>query len=119
MPDESRPEITPALSEEQWARSADGVEEFVWNGRTFSNAGMADDEAARTVAALANAALPDDDPRKITRADVENLKQIVWELKQGVRDEPPNNPDRVGKYARGDAAFSLAAKLAALLPPEK
>jgi len=54
--------------------------------------------------ALANDALPNDDPRKITRADVEALRGDIAEL-----------ADRGGGDAR---SLHLLGKLAALLPPE-
>jgi hypothetical protein len=59
--------------------------------------------------ALANAALPDDDPRKITRADADGLSRLI-------DDEFPFT----GKHVWPQAIFlrTLAAKLDALLPPE-
>jgi hypothetical protein len=58
------------------------------------------------VIALANAALPDDSPYKITRADVEACRaagQRTWH--DPIHGEPP------------DVLAQLAAKLEALLPP--
>ncbi len=60
--------------------------------------------------ALANAALPDDDPRKITRADVTALRHIDHS------SFCPEDPCTHGcDHAK---ALRVAAKLAALLPPE-
>jgi hypothetical protein len=59
--------------------------------------------------AVGNAALASDDPRKITRADVElfdSLTDVDWE--QMSREDGDNLRARCN---------SLAAKLAALLPP--
>jgi hypothetical protein len=62
----------------------------------------------RTVV-IANAALPGDSEYKITHADVDALKALVWIVQQ-------NSTDRgIEPATRG---FALAAKLAALLPPE-
>ena len=60
-----------------------------------------------TLRALANAAMPDDSPYKITRADVDLVREIV----RLIGDAECNNwPE--------DDLGSLATKLGALLPPE-
>ena len=62
------------------------------------------------VIALANHALPDGHPLKITREDVNELASIA-------RDHQyPYGPS--GRIDEGDILAKLAAKLAALLPPE-
>ena len=92
--------IGPALTPEEWASD--------WT-RTASMEGIAscgngyslDDDPADLayIIAIANSRLPDDDPRKITRADVHELAYMA--------DQTDN-----------DALLRIAAKLDALLPPE-
>lgn len=60
--------------------------------------------------ALANAALPDDDPRKITARDVGLLRDIAVGL-DAATDIP-------GAMGCGRTLVRIADKLAALLPPE-
>lgn len=62
--------------------------------------------------ALANAALPDGDPRRITREDAQDVRDIGVYLGT---DAPVRLADR---YAAGAAMSRVAAKLAALLPPD-
>lgn len=104
--------IAPALTPEEWNRRAalrDGTEiEAVEGGNlglnAFDEAILIGAEEFPAVLALANASLPDDSPYKITREDVELVRDSVNELFV---------QDRVGPGLR-----ALAAKLAALLPPE-
>jgi hypothetical protein len=87
-------QITPALTAEEWAR----WQRHDDDGRRGMLVGERD---AAKVAALGNAALPDDDPRKITRAHIEALMECV-------------------KFTGGpeaDKAEELAKILTALLPP--
>lgn len=65
------------------------------------------------VIALANAALPDDDPRKITRADVTRCRVAAYEA-EARHDGTIERSD----YETMNAWRQLADKLAALLPPE-
>jgi hypothetical protein len=70
--------------------------------------GISDDATiAHRQMALANSALPDDDPRKITRADVDHIE---WTVEQ-MRKLNPISIDDEAKLSR------IADKLAALLPP--
>lgn len=91
--------IEPALTAEEWA-------DFARSSR-LARKGMLGAVLGSgqlpKVLAMANAALPDGDPRKITRDDVLILRQVVgaW------------FPDW-----RMEALAELAAKLAALLPPK-
>lgn len=64
--------------------------------------------------AIANNRLPDGHPRKITRADVEALSEVIADASI-YRDEmgQRGHPDPVVEQAE-----RLYAKLAALLPPE-
>jgi hypothetical protein len=69
--------------------------------------------------ALASAALPDDDPRKITREEVEVAKDIA-EAALAVEgdDRKPHGAMVFVPDVEAAALLRLAAKLAALLPPE-
>jgi len=110
--------IQPALTAELWARlrrynDPASFACIILEGGYDAELGIdpnssdfAKDEAARADAAMAvsNNALPDDDPRKITRADVRALL-YEWECSSATDD-----PDAFLRR--------LAAKLAALLPPE-
>lgn len=107
-------QITPALTPEEWAEalergglSKDGTyylperaPDGLTVGITSEIGTFFDHQELPTLIALANHALPDTDPRKITREDVELVKQA-----HGLSRQIPDF-DR------------LAAKLAALLPPE-
>ena len=92
--------IEPALTPDQWARYWMEAEEMVRDTDATVQDYLAREypNPAREIA-LANAALPDDDPRKITRADVHELAYMA--------DQTDN-----------DALLRIAAKLDALLPPE-
>jgi len=121
--------MEPALTVEEWAAwrieplslkgqlvvhdDADGLE-IVTYENPGDVAGMAkfkidtwDRGGIAGVMALANHALPDDDPRKITRADVENLRDEARAQREQYSDE------HMGLWLDG-----LADKLAALLPQE-
>jgi hypothetical protein len=62
---------------------------------------------------LANGSLPDDDPRKITREDVEACREFDYRFFANEEEDSV----RIGR-AECEALQRLAAKLAALLPPE-
>lgn len=91
-------EIKPALTAEEWADRRRFKEQH-------PNQWPAPSDLLRQIATF-NDLLPDDDPRKITRADVEELQEAV----------------SFARYHSGDdnwpLSYALAAKLAALLPPE-
>jgi hypothetical protein len=86
-------DIEPALTAEQWAEVLDG---------SAGSVGLLMSESAECMA-RANHYLPDNDPRKITRADVDQLRRLnkAW-----------LGFEFVGLIPR------LADRLAALLPPE-
>jgi hypothetical protein len=68
------------------------------------------------VIALANAALPDDDPRKITRRDVRRCNDIADGLE---REYAAGRAfEALGSSAIVDEWRTLAARLVAYLPPE-
>lgn len=121
MPDNARA-IEPALRKREWKECIRDAAEMGWplweemyaeSARIekiiLDDAGnyVANPDCSFAVMALANAALPDDDPRKITREDVAWLNDAAQHL------------DRL-RLVDDDAADAqrLAAKLAALLPPE-
>lgn len=109
--------VPPALSAEQWRDALHpqierGFPDEPDNPIEIANALNWRSEAAcahgryEEGIAFANAALPDDSPYKITRRDVELLREAGEAL-----------PD-YGAKALGDLLVALAAKLHALLPPE-
>lgn len=90
--------IEPALTQGEWADPPDTYGLCVeWDGNESK------------IIAIANASLPDDSPYKITRADVGAIESTVDVLRRefGQDDED------------AEAMEIVAAKLAALLPPEK
>jgi len=107
--------VEPALSAEEWAQGfVDWGISYAHRGVTLNKHGgvdVYDDTDSSSVApnelpslmALANHALPDSHPLKITRVDVEGLRRNAHLMP-------------VGAYK--DGTLTLAAKLAALLPPE-
>lgn len=102
-------EIKPALTAEEW-RTSDLTELPRY---------LIGEENAAWVAAAANHALPAGHPLKITRADLAAVREAE-ELYGDVWGATMNNPAEDDK-ASGDVYFALqrlAAKLAALLPPE-
>jgi hypothetical protein len=119
MPDDPRPALTP----EQWAERNVDTEAFygyvddagIIVGETGEDMGgpvgvFVYQDHLPAVMALANAALPDGHPNKVTRADVEDLAAVIsaydWDTIHG---EP---------LARRERAARALAKLRALLPPE-
>lgn len=67
-PDDDEPDIPPALSEVDWAQIPDAESALVM---------LNDDRDVPAVIALANAALHDEDPRKIRREHVELLRKAA------------------------------------------
>jgi hypothetical protein len=98
MTDETRA-IEPALTPEEWQALPDAAAAVAVMALPSLRR---QPERMQIVMALANAALPDDDPRKITWEDVYALRN--WDL----LDE-----GKTQLYLK-----RLAAKLAAFLPPE-
>lgn len=97
-------EIRPALTPEEWADiRAHGLPNCCVANDFYS-------EVAQL--AMANYALPDADPRKITRTDVEWLRKLLYD--RGWEDGKPGEDEPEWDQQRD----ALAAKLAALLPPE-
>lgn len=113
-------EIQPALTPEEWAMEKVRIAV----GEVVADHGIPADEAHKTVA-LANFCLPDDDPRRITAADVAELQRIAnLDAEAFVRifNDGDGHLDVMDSDAANVASQSLsriAAKLAALLPPER
>ena len=108
-------EIAPALTPEEWRiydRAVESAREkgdaLIYSVRPWIvNAGSTRESLPRAMT-IANAALPDDSPYKITRSDLDKLDCAASALRHeyGSDDEDAADLD------------ALAAKLAALLPPE-
>lgn len=139
MPDETRA-IEPALSDVQWQRRmvqgldvSDGdkglsimlhgsqlvIADSWYKHTSDANYVCLRDPAKLAAAmALANAALPDGDPRKITRDDI----RLLWEVANSQEFCSEDIDDR-GRdhFDNGDKQriAALSAKLAAFLPPEQ
>jgi hypothetical protein len=98
----SETDITPALSAEDWREVLPNI--------------IGSQAVPHQTMAIANAALPDDDPRKITRVDIKMLGVVrdYWEPQV---DDGATWEDRHAARVR-DTLSGLLAKLAALLPPE-
>jgi hypothetical protein len=90
--------LEPALSEEEWARVHDGT-------ARWAVLDMAP-EVQRKMIALANAALPDDDPRKIT-----------WEMVTVIR-EAAHVPQHDGATWEDERVTRIADTLESYLPPK-
>lgn len=105
------PKIEPAVTSEQWARHSD----------TFRRVWMieaVDEQDFAALIALANAALKDDDPRKITREKVRlvrELADLAWLRAKSFKIAEPfatQNADR----ARAEVE-QFADALESYLPP--
>lgn len=120
-------ELKPALTPEEWrdaevrpafaqARdrnpAADAIFQFYADKYGYADYLKQDD--LPKVIALANAALPDDSPYKITPLDVERLRNAARSMRAGI-PVPAFAP--LDYLTTGDL-LRLADKLAAILPPE-
>lgn len=101
-------EIPPALTADEWAEIR--THPLPWGPSELIGEYASEGEYAKALA-LANAALPDGDLRKITREDVVKLRSIAADM----RAERP--ADTWADDA--DVLEALAAKLAAILPPRE
>lgn len=114
-------EIKPALTPEEWERPVASSREPAYvrpdrvPGYVAFDTNLVGDEPivfpAEQVLAIANAALADDSPHKITRQDVDLVIGVALTIDlefSGFHE----------RDARSVALESLAGKLAALLPPE-
>jgi hypothetical protein len=96
--------MKPALTAEEWASKR-----FPLHIRVEEAVDEACARDGYALMALCNAALPDDDPRKFTWADVDNLRIIIGALKETGHDVDDGNVV--------PAWESLADRIAALLQP--
>jgi hypothetical protein len=116
--------IEPALTADEWADAQKyGADAF------RAEAGPRTWFSLPQVIALANAALPDSDPRKITREKIAQLRLAVNEWDgvgrdpvklaewQGADDDRPE-PD-LEYFGGGDAALAFLDALESYLPPEE
>ena len=119
---DAKPNIEPALSAEEWTNVLHPQIPRGFPEEPDDVESIADAIASRAsyrcdfkdwpqTLALANAALPDDSPYKITRADVAMLGEC--EIRQQVGGDH-TDWDRLD-----DTRQALAAKLEALLPPQE
>ena len=101
------PHIPPALTADQWHELSEPSEMAPPNAiPVYSELVHAADHGQwHRAVALANAALPDGDPRKLTPLHVQQLHM------EGVVDANFGDPER------GAWKLSLAAAIASLLPP--
>ena len=117
--------IKPALTAEEWSTLKDGyyvelsgcrigidTDGLDVRGRFMGEEATVPRECAPALMALANAALPDDDPRKITREDVAACRAFDFNF-WGMESDSVEV-----RRADCERLQLLAAKLAALLPPE-
>lgn len=125
--------IPPALTPDEWATGKKEIElrYFDDKGSAFverehgggvycyrwGNAAIIVRELLSAAIALANHALPNDDPRKITREMVNALDETIEMAKDSECDPMGVDPDS-GPNATLDLASSLLRVLQALLPPE-
>lgn len=119
-------EIPPALSREEWEWCLMEAEEIVRDTEATVQDYLAREypSPARTIA-LANAALPDDDPRKLRREWIADLRiaqneaqDAAWRSCQN--GEPGKPCDECQRAVDGFKARlqALAAALESYLPPE-
>lgn len=112
--------IPPALTPEEWRARTDGsefalphvfedergrrVRYYVDYGNTYGGYESLSGDGLPEMIALANAALPDGDPRKLTWDDVRMLEELA--------SEPAD-----GFTVPAEKIRNLASRVAALLPP--
>lgn len=117
MPD-APPTVPPALTSREWA------EIQALPPKTREHVLTRDPAVAARTMALHNFALPDGDPRKLTRDDIAWVRDVIeMILAYSAVDDAEGLPLRLnpeGPTAEGTDTYRgerLAAKLAALLPP--
>lgn len=99
-------QIQPAITAEEWDRLLKELAAHSWALGSFAEDYTSDPFA---VVAAANAALPDDDPRRITATDVASLDEAIEFVEPLVDREEPLKAELT----------ALRNKLAALLPPDR
>jgi hypothetical protein len=119
--------IAPALTPDEWAAKEtrtpdhvrvallvdeDGTFLEVGDGRSSADTWLIASEGMPQTIALANAALPDSDPRKITRARVDALREVAREI-------DAENKGMITQCGWADDFLNgLADALESYLPPE-
>jgi hypothetical protein len=106
--------IEPALTPENWRR-LEKFPFFVRDGRLFEwiDVGAVAVDQLEGVIALANAALPNDSPYKITRADVEHLQQFASEERSAILERLADKLKTLLPPKEGDAKFATVDELTA------
>lgn len=113
-------EIKPALSAALWKDRWNAWQALMLHSLHMTQEGSlrksvsgppAEPRALVGIIALANAALPEDDPRKITREDVLAMEAVYRHI---ITDMRPGLP-----AAAIERCYALAAKLDAFLPPSE
>jgi hypothetical protein len=105
--------IEPALTPEQWAKGIPKVYGYD-DGSVFLDwrvSPMRLDDGPHAIIAALNAALPDDDPRKITQAMIAVLREFAEAPGYGWSDADGNN-------FPNEELTRIADALASYLPPE-
>lgn len=95
-------EIKPVLGLVEWTYEKE---------RIARQRGLSTPDELAWMVAVGNEELPDEDPRKITRADVEVVKRAAAACEY----MPSGEDDVIGPFH--ESLLSVAAKLNALLPP--
>lgn len=116
--------IMPALTTDEWAKGAaeggTGYDRWTIHFRVGEVHGGEDSQgewptfegdSIPVLMAAANAALPDDDPRKITSRKVGLLRDVATGLELA--------EDIPGAHGSGEFLRQFADELAAMLPPER
>lgn len=114
--------IEPALTSEEWASPPDALDGYVnfaggtvdvRLGSKMGTTGTLEQDIAKLIA-LANAALPSDDPRKFTHLDVEALRETARVEERALYTVMgPGRDNYIERLRR------LADVLESYLPPEK
>lgn len=114
-------QIEPALTAEEWAEILDGkqrwsADEMIDNAWRIVGGPNRPARGVPAAIAAANAALPDTDPRKITREMVFCLHEVLANFNAAYLTMGGNNPKIAEQY--GPPVEQLAAALESYLPPE-
>jgi hypothetical protein len=127
--------IEPALTAEEWEAEIKGTfpgkdenvflarrgavthigirSQDTWQGEKYTGAIHASRSALAATIALANHALPDSDPRKITREKVEKIREGA---KNAIEDYRLHKPGREDQLAYWQEAIAFADALESYLP---
>lgn len=116
--------ITPALTAEEWRiTSAAVARDFAITALKnefkdeYGECMLAEPLSLPAVIALANTALPDADPRKITWAMVDALRNLFESSDFLAYEEPGHRADHEETKRVGDLAYQCLDAIASYLPP--